>query len=83
MKSDDTSAASGGEVIDLMEVLKKSLAQNDLAPKSSRRPAAKARGKAKSKPRTSASNGQSRSPRGAGQRGTKKKAARRRVTRAA
>ncbi|MET0409786.1 MAG: Ku protein [Polyangiaceae bacterium] len=33
LKSDDTSAASGGAVVDLMEVLKKSLAQNDLAPR--------------------------------------------------
>lgn len=36
LKSDDTSASSGGEVIDLMEVLKKSLAQNDFAPKAAR-----------------------------------------------
>jgi DNA end-binding protein Ku len=78
VKSDDTSAASGAQVIDLMEVLKKSLAQNDLAPKSARRqPAAKGRGKAKSKRRAKTSSVRSRSPRTMTKRVTKKAAQRR------
>jgi DNA end-binding protein Ku len=81
LKSDDASAASGGQVIDLMEVLKQSLARNDLAPKTSARPAAKGRAKAKRK--RSAKTSTARSPRAASKRGTRKKAAQRRTERAA
>jgi DNA end-binding protein Ku len=84
VKGERTSAGSHADVVDLMEMLKKSLAQNDLAPQGSPRRGASAPRQAKSKRRPSAASGRSRSASPArSKRAAKKKAARRRPARAA
>lgn len=79
VKSQNTSGAeSGAQILDLMEMLKQSLADNDLAPRSSRRTTMTR--KAKARPRAKAPSARTKPAAAAPRkRATKKKAARRRA----